>query len=107
MQIVHQYLDYIQLQNIILKLDYASCIIRCVGGDTIMAIKYKVNIIDALREAGYTSYKIGKEGLINQTALQKLRKGELIAWGQFDTVCRLLNTQPGDLIEYVNDNDQM
>ena len=69
-----------------------------------MAIKYKMDIITALRNEGYTSYKIGKEGLINQTALQKLRKGELIAWGQLNTVCKLLNLQPGDLLEYVSDD---
>ena len=64
-------------------------------------IRYKVDVIAALREAGYTSYKIRQEGLINQIALQKLRHGKLIAWEQLDKVCGLLACQPGDILEYV------
>ena len=68
-----------------------------------MPICYKVDIIAALKAAGFTSYKIRKEGLINQTALQRLREGKMISWEQFATVCKLLKCQPGDLIEYAED----
>ena len=68
-----------------------------------MPIQYKIDVIGALRDAGYTSYKIRKEGLINQTALQRMREGKLIAWEQLAIICRLLNCQPGDLVEYVPD----
>ena len=68
-----------------------------------MAIRYRIDIIAALKDAGYTSYRIRKEGIINQTALQKIREGKMIAWEQFNTICRLLNCQPGDLIEFVEE----
>ena len=68
-----------------------------------MALRFKVDVPAALKEKGYSSYKIRKEQLINQTALQKLREGKMIAWEQFDIVCGLLGCQPGDLIEYVEE----
>ena len=68
-----------------------------------MPIRYKVDVLEKLKDAGYSSYRIRKEAVINQAALQKLREGRLIAWEQLATVCRLLGCQPGDLIEYVDD----
>ena len=70
-----------------------------------MAIRYKLDVIAALKEAGYTSYKIRKEQLINQTALQKIREGKMIAWEQLNAICNLLHCQPGDLIEHVPDEE--
>lgn len=70
-----------------------------------MAFRYKVDVIALLKEAGYTSYKIRKEQIINQTALQKLREGKMIAWEQLNIVCKLLHCQPGDLIEYIPEED--
>ena len=70
-----------------------------------MAMRYKVDVIAALKAAGFTSYRIRKEGLINQTALQKIREGRMIAWEQLENICRLLKCQPGDLIEFVEDGE--
>lgn len=68
-----------------------------------MPIKYKIDVIAALKDAGYTSYKIRKEGVINQIALQKLREGKLISWEQLDRICAILHCQPGDLVEHIDD----
>ena len=68
-----------------------------------MAIKYKKDIISALREQGYSSTKIRSEKLIGQSYLQQMRHGELVSWKTLNTVCSLLNCQPGDLVEYVRD----
>lgn len=68
-----------------------------------MALRYKIDVLAALKTAGYTTYKIRKEALINQAALQKVREGRMIAWEQLNIICRLLKCQPGDLIEYVED----
>ena len=68
-------------------------------------IQYAVDVIQLLRDAGYTSYRIVKEGTINQTALHKLRHGRMISWEQLDRVCNVLNCQPGDLLKRVNDDD--
>lgn len=68
-----------------------------------MPIRYKVDVLAALKEKGYSSYRIRKEALINQAALQRLRDGKMIAWEQLANVCELLNCQPGDLIEYAKE----
>lgn len=68
-----------------------------------MPIRYKVNVLEALKEKGYSSYKIRQDALINQAALQRLREGKMIAWDQLAKVCALLECQPGDLIEYAEE----
>ena len=66
-----------------------------------MAIKYKIDVLEALREAGYSSYKLRTEKLMSESTIQKLRNGEMVAMSNIDIVCRLLKCQPGDLIEYI------
>ena len=69
-----------------------------------MPIRYKIDVLEALKSAGFTTYKIRKTGLINQTALQRIREGKMISWEQLAAICAALNLQPGDLVEYVADN---
>ncbi len=68
-----------------------------------MAIQYKVDVMAALKEKGYSSTKIREEKLIGQSYLQQIRHGELVSWKTLDTICSLLECQPGDLIEFVKD----
>ena len=69
-----------------------------------MAIRYKVDVLAALREHGYSSTRIREGKLIGQSYLQQLRHGELVSWKTIDTICKLLECQPADLIEYVPDD---
>ena len=66
-----------------------------------MAIRYKVDVMAALKEKGYSSTKIREEKLIGQSYLQQIRHGELVSWKILNTLCSLLECQPGDPIEYV------
>ena len=65
-----------------------------------MAIRYKIDILQELRNRGYTSTRIREEKLIGQSYLQQIRHGELVSWKAIDTICGLLNCQPGDLVKY-------
>lgn len=67
-----------------------------------MSIKYKVDVLGALKAAGYTSYKLRKEKIIAESTLQKLRGGVMVDIKNIGVICGLLNCQPGDLIEYVS-----
>ena len=69
-----------------------------------MAIRYKVDIMVELKKKGYSSTKIREEKLIGQSYLQQIRHGELVSWKTIDTICSLLECQPGDLIEYVKED---
>ena len=66
-------------------------------------IKYKMDVLAALKSAGYSTYRIRKEKLLHEMTLQRLRAGELVSWSVLDDICRLLNVQPGDVIERVDD----
>ena len=66
-----------------------------------MPLQYKVDVLAALKEKGYSSTKIREEKLIGQSYLQQIRHGELVSWKIFNTLCALLECQPADLIEYV------
>lgn len=69
----------------------------------IYLLKYKIDILDALKNIGYTSYKIRKEKLIGEQQMQKIRNGEIASKETLNTICKLLNCQPGDILEYVPD----
>ena len=66
-----------------------------------MPLRFKVNVLDKLKEAGYTTYRIRKDKLLSESTVQKLRGGEALAWENIEAICRLLGCQPGDIMEYV------
>lgn len=68
-----------------------------------MSILYKIDIMQALKEKGYNSTRIRKENLIGQSYLTQIRRGELVSWQTIDKLCKLLECQPGDIIEYVEE----
>lgn len=66
-----------------------------------MPIKYKIDILAALKGKGYSQNRIRNEKLIGQSYLTQLRHGELVSWKTIEIICSLLNCQPGDIIEYI------
>ncbi len=69
-----------------------------------MPIKYKIDVLDALKKAGYSSYKIRQDKLLGERVLSRLRHQESVSYDVLALVCKLLNCQPGDLLEYVPDD---
>ena len=69
-----------------------------------MALRYRIDIMAVLKEKGYSSTRIRDEKLIGQSYLQQIRHGELVSWKTVDTICKLLECQPGDIIEYIPDD---
>ena len=65
-----------------------------------MPLQYKIDVVAALKDKGYTSYKIRQEKLLSESTIQKLRSGKGVSWENIETLCRLLNCQPGDLLKY-------
>lgn len=65
-----------------------------------MPLKYKIDILSALKSAGYTTYRLQKDNLLSQSTIQKLRDKEPISWANIEKICKLLNFQPGDILEY-------
>ena len=65
-----------------------------------MPLQYKIDVLTALKEKGYTSYNLRNQNLLSQSTLTKLRNGKGVAWENIEKLCELLECQPGDLIEY-------
>ena len=70
-----------------------------------MAIQYKIDVIAALKEAGYNTNRIRKEKIMGEAMLQKIRSGQMVSWATLDTICDLLSMQPADIIELVKTDD--
>lgn len=70
-----------------------------------MPIRYKVNILSSLKDAGYNTSVLRRKKLIGEATIQKLRKNELVSWKNITTICKLLKCQPGDILEYVEDEE--
>lgn len=70
-----------------------------------MAIKYKTNVLALLKNNGYTTYKLRKEKILGESTLQKMRTNILLSWAELNTVCTLLNVQPGDILEFIPDDE--
>ncbi len=68
-----------------------------------MAIVYKVDVLAALKEKGYNPRTIRRERIMGESMLQKIRSGQLPSWAVLETICRLLDCQPGDLIAYIKE----
>ena len=68
-----------------------------------MPIVY-TKLLELLKARGYTTYRIRKERLIGQGTLTAIKNGT----GGLDhrsiaRLCKALNCQPGDIMEYVED----
>jgi len=70
-----------------------------------MSLRFKVNVLEMLKAAGYSTYRIRKDKLLSESTVQKLRAGEALSWENIETICRLLECQPGDIMEYVPDGE--
>lgn len=66
-------------------------------------IKYKIDVLRALKNTGFTTYRLRKDKILGEATMQKLRNFELVSWENINTICKLLSCQPGDILEYVKD----
>ena len=71
-----------------------------------MAIIY-TKLFVLLKEKGFSTYRIRKERLLSQGTLTNLRndRGGLDA-KTLNRLCKVLDCQPGDLMEYVPDETE-
>ena len=64
-------------------------------------IRYKINVLEALNDQGYSSYRLYKDRIMGSATIQKLRKNEVAFGKNLNLLCSLLNCRPGDILEYV------
>ena len=70
------------------------------GGNE-LPITYKIDVMNALKDAGYSTYRIRQDKLLGEATLQLIRENKPVSWDNIATICKLLNCQPGDIMEYI------
>ena len=68
-------------------------------------LKYKIDILQNLKSNGYSAYKLRKDKLIGEAQIQKIRQGEIASKETLNTLCKLLQCQPGDILEYIESEE--
>lgn len=64
-------------------------------------IQYKIDIIAALKEKGYSPGLINKSRLLPGQTMHNIRQGKMISMETLNKLCCMLRLQPGDLIECI------
>lgn len=65
-----------------------------------MPLKYKQDVLNNLKSAGYSTYRLRKEGYLSESTIQKLRNGVGVSWDNLETLCCLMRCRIEDIIEY-------
>jgi putative transcriptional regulator len=60
-------------------------------------------LFDLMKEKQLSTYKIRKEKIINEATLQRLRNNESVSTNSIASLCKALNCQPADIMEYVDE----
>lgn len=68
-----------------------------------MPIQYKIDVLAALKEKGYTSARIRNEKLIGQATLQRLRHKQSVSFEVLAKLCELLECNIGDILDYTEE----
>ena len=68
-----------------------------------MALEYRINVLEALKEKGLSSYTLRKEKTLSESTIQKLRNNESVSWDNLETICRLLDCDISDILIYRKD----
>lgn len=69
-----------------------------------LMLTYKIDVLAELKEAGFTTSRLRKEKLLNESAIQYLREGKPLGPIPLNQVCKLLDIQPGNILKYVDDS---
>ena len=64
--------------------------------------RYKINVQEKLKEAGYSTYRLRKEKILPDGTLYKFRTGSAaLSLESLDVVCTILHCQLSDILEWV------
>lgn len=65
-------------------------------------LRYKMDILQNLKIAGYSTYLIRAEKILSEGTMQRLRTGSTaITVESLGILCNILRCQPGDILEWV------
>ena len=71
-----------------------------------MPLRYKINVLAALKEKGYNTTKLRREKLLGESTIQQLRQGDLVSWNNIDRICTMLECQVSDVVEHYHNKEE-
>jgi putative transcriptional regulator len=66
-----------------------------------MPLKYKIDVLSALKEKGYSTYRLRKDKIFGERVIQQLRNREPVSWEVLGRLCSLLGCDIGEIITNV------
>lgn len=69
-----------------------------------MPIKYD-KLLKMMANQGITSYTLKRDNIIGQATFKKIKEGGDIDTRTIAKLCKLLNCQPGDILEYIPEDE--
>lgn len=70
-----------------------------------MPIKYKIDVLAALKEKGYPTTRLRKEKLIGEATIQRLRHSKSVSFDVLSKLCLLLECDIGDILTNVEEQE--
>lgn len=68
-------------------------------------IRVNLDVMMAKRKMGLTELAQAMDLTLANLSILKNNKGKAIRFSTLDAACRILNCQPGDILEYVEDEE--
>ena len=69
-----------------------------------MPIKYKIDVLAALKEKGYPTTRLRKEKIIGEATIQRIRHKQSVSFEILSKLCNLLECNIGDIL--TNEEEQ-
>lgn len=67
-------------------------------------LKFKINVADALKRAGFNTYKAKTSGILSQDTLRKLKNEDTrVSLEAINRLCMILDMDLKDVIKYEDD----
>ncbi len=63
-----------------------------------MPVTYKIDVLEALKAKGFSSYRIRREKLLSERTLQALREGKGISFESLGKICEMLECDISDIL---------
>lgn len=66
-------------------------------------IDYRIDVLKALKEAGYSSTRLRREKILGEATMSRIRNGGDINLSTVNVICELLDKQPGEILRWIPD----
>lgn len=70
-------------------------------------LRYRFDVLQRLKKEGYSTYRIREDKILAEGTMQRIRTGSTaISVESLGILCNILRCQPGDILEWVPEEEQ-